>query len=159
MADLALGLFDGEAGAEAVVINAIANEALAIGSPVIWIDAATGEKMPRVGHPAAATEPVIGVVTGGDNNGIYVDGTLTNDGLAAAAAGEVVRVCIGGRCKVRVNGSGTAVAAGTSRLAFSADGIAVVAVATAYAFAIAGQDATGNTDAIICLIQPTGIQT
>ena len=159
MADLALGLFDGEAGAEAVVINAIANEALKIGSPVQWVDAASGEKMPRVAHPTAATVPVIGVVVGGDNNGIYKDGTTTNDGDAAAAAGEVVRVCTFGRCKVRVNGSGTAVAAGVSQLAYSADGIAVVAVATAFAFGIAGQDATGNTDAIICNVNPTGVQT
>ena len=159
MADLALGLFDGEAGAEAIVINAIANEALLIGSPVQWVDAASGEKMPRVAHPTAVTVPVIGVVVGGDNNGIWVDGTTTNDGLAAAAAGEVVRVCTFGRCKVRVDGAGTAVAAGVSLLSYDTDGVAEVAVATDFAFALAGQDATGTTDAIICNVNPTGVQT
>ncbi len=157
MADKALGIFDGAAGAEALVINAIADEALKIGSPVTIIAAGSGEKLPRVAHPAAKTDAIIGVVVGGDNNGIFVDGTTTNDGDAAAAAGETVRVCIYGRCKVRVDGAGTAVAAGVSLLAYDADGVAEVAVATEYVFGVAAQDATGTTDAIICMVSPQGV--
>lgn len=159
MADLASGLFDGASGAEALVINAIANEALKIGSPVQYVDAAAGEIFPRVAHPTASTVPVIGVVVGGDNNGIWVDGTTVNDGEAAAAAGETVKVCIYGRCKVRVDGNAAAVVAGVSQLAYDADGVADVATATDYAFAIAMQDSTNATDAILCQVQATGVQT
>lgn len=158
MADKALGLFDGEAGAEAVVINAIANEALKIGSIVSFAAAATGEIMPRVAHPAAATSPAIGVVTGGDNNGIYVDGLVANDGDAAAAAGEVVRVCILGRCKIRVDGAASAIVVGEA-LAYASDGVAGDAAVTDFTVAFAGQASTVATDAIICLVNPTGVQT
>jgi len=158
MADKALGLFDGEAGAEAIVINAIANEALKIGSIVSLLAAATGEIMPRVAHPALSTSTAIGVVTGGDNNGIYVDGLLANDGDAAAAAGEVVRVCIFGRCKIRVDGNAGAIVVGNG-LAFDADGVADLAVVTDYTVPLAGQGSTVATDAILCFVNPTGIQT
>ena len=158
MADKAAGIFDGGAGAEAIEINLIANEAMKIGSPVQLFDAASGEIMPRAGHPTSNLVPVVGVVTGGDNNGIWVDGTLTNDGNAAAAAGEVVKVCIFGRCKCRVDGdTAGAFVAGVSRLAYKADGVADVALVTENAFAVAGQDATGAFDAIIVFVNDTGL--
>ncbi len=157
MADKAAGIFDGGAGAEAIEINMIANEAMKIGSPVQAFDAGSGEIFPRAAHPSSNLVPVIGVVTGGDNNGIWVDGTVTNDGLAAAAAGEVVKVCIFGRCKVRVDGdTAGAVVAGVSRLAYVSDGLADVALATENAFAVAGQDATAAFDAIICFVNDAG---
>jgi len=157
MADKAAGIFDGGAGAEAIEINLIANEAMKIGSPCQLFDAASGEIMPRAGHPTSNLVPVVGVVTGGDNNGIWVDGTTTNDGNAAAAAGEVVKVCILGRCKVRVDGdTAGAVVAGVSRLAYVSDGLADVALATEEAFAVAGQDSAGASDAIICFVNDAG---
>lgn len=159
MADLIGGIFDGAAGAEALVINAIANEAIKIGSPVVFVAPASGEIFPRVAHPAAATDEIIGVVVGGDNNGIWVDGSTTNDGDAAAAAGEVVKVCTQGRCKVRVKADGTNITAGADQLTYQADGFADVATATDWAFAVALTTATGATDAILCYVNPTGIKT
>jgi len=159
MADLIGGIFDGAAGAEAIVVNAIANEALAIGSPVVYVVAAAGEIFPRVAHPAGATDEIIGVVVGGDNNGIWVDGTLTNDGDAAAAAGEVVKVCIFGRCKVRVKADVTNLVAGETPLTYLSDGIADAAIATDYTFGLALTTTTGAEDAVLCLVQPTGVQT
>lgn len=158
MADKLLGVFDGAAGAEALVINAIANEAIKIGSPVTIIAAASGEKLPRVAHPAAKTDAIIGVVVGGDNNGIFVDGTTTNDGDAAAAAGEVVKVCIFGRCKVRVDGAVSAIVLGDG-LSFDADAFARKEEATSFTFGIAGDASTFDGDAIICFVMPTGVQT
>ncbi len=158
MVDKAAGIFDGGAGAEAIEINLIANEAMKIGSPCQLFDAGTGEIMPRAGHPTSNVVPVVGVVTGGDNNGIWVDGVLATDGLAAAAAGEVVKVCIFGRCKVRVDGdTGAAVVAGVSRLAYVSDGLADVALVAENAFAVAGQDSAGAADAIICFVNDTGL--
>lgn len=159
MADKAGGIFDGAAGAEALVINATANEALKIGSPVIYVTAAAGEIFPRVAHPAANTEAMIGVVVGGDNNGIWDDGTLTNDGEAAAAAGEVVKVCISGRCKVRVDGAVAAIVINDKLEGADADGVARKAQLTGFAFAIALQASTADTDAILCQVYPMGIQT
>jgi len=158
MADKAAGIFDGGAGAEAIEINAIANEALKIGSPVALLAAASGEIFARVAHPAAKTNVIIGVVTGGDNNGIWVDGTTTNDGNAAAAAGEVVKVCIFGRCKVRVDGNVSNIAVG-EQLSFDADGFARETEATSFTFGVAQQASTADGDAILCYVQPTGIKT
>lgn len=159
MADLIGGIFDGAAGAEALVVNAIANEAIKIGSPVVYVAPASGEIFPRVAHPAAATDEIIGVVVGGDNNGIWVDGTTTNDGDAAAAAGEVVKVCIFGRCKVRVKADATNTVAGATPLTYQADGFADAALVTDYTFGVALTAATGAADAILCLVNPTGVQT
>jgi len=159
MADLIGGIFDGAAGAEALVVNAIANEAIKIGSPVVYVAPASGEIFPRVAHPAAATDEIIGVVVGGDNNGIWVDGTVVNDGEAAAAAGEVVKVCIFGRCKVRVKADGVNIVAGANPLTYLSDGIADSALVTDYTFGVALTTTSGVEDAILCLVNPTGVQT
>lgn len=160
MADKYAGLFDGAADAAALVINAIADEAIEIGAPVIVVAAATGEVNPRVEPTTDGTLFVAGVVVGGDANGIWVDGTTANDGNAADAAGESVKVCTTGRCKVRVDGStggaNSNIALGDP-LSCGIDEIAQRAVASDFVFGRALQTSTASTDAILCEVTLEGI--
>jgi len=160
MTDKYAGLFDGAADASAMVINQIADEAIIIGAPVIPVAAATGEVNPRVEPTADGTLFIAGVVVGGDANGIFVDGTTTNDGNAAAAAGEAVKVCTHGRCKVRVDGStggaNSNIAIGDP-LSASIDEVAQRAVASDFVFARALQTSTAVQDAILCEVTLEGI--
>ncbi len=159
MADLYTGLFDG-ADSDAIVINAIASETIAIFSPVSLVAPATGERLARVAYPSGQGVYVFGVVVGGDANGIPVDGTIANDGNAAAAAGDTVKVCTFGRCKVRVNGSTAAIAVGEALVADAVDGFAEdVADATDDVFARAMVASTGAADLIVCQVGREGIQT
>lgn len=155
MTDNHKGLFDGGAGAEAIVISAIADEAIKIGSIVSWIIAGTGERFARVAHPSAATVPMCGVVVGGSANGIWVDGVLANDGNAAAAAGDTVKVCVYGRCKIRVEG--TTDVAINDPLTYVSDGVAETAVATNYVIARAMEAGADPNTAILCFVNAEGI--
>lgn len=160
MTDKYSGLYDGAADSAALVINAIADEAIEIGSPVIPVAAATGELAPRVEPTTDGTLFIAGVVVGGDANGIWVDGTTANDGNAADAAGESVKVCTTGRCKVRVDGStggaNSNIAIGDP-LSASIDGVAQRAVASDFVFARALQTSTAVQDAILCEVTLEGI--
>jgi hypothetical protein len=160
MTDKYTGLYDGAADSAALVINAIADEAIEIGSPLITVAAATGELSPRVEPTADGTLFIAGVCVGGDNNGIWVDGTTANDGSAASAAGESVKVCTRGRCKVRVDGStggaNSNIAIGDP-LSASIDGVAQRAVASDFVFARALQVSTAVQDAILCEVTLEGI--
>ena len=160
MTDKYTGLYDGAADSAALVVNAIADEAIEIGSPVIAVAAATGELAPRVEPTTDGTLFIAGVVVGGDANGIWVDGTTANDGSAATAAGESVKVCTTGRCKVRVDGStggtNSNIAIGDP-LSASIDGVAQRAVASDYVFARALQVSTAVQDAILCEVTLEGI--
>jgi hypothetical protein len=153
MTDKYTGLYDG-ALPEAIVINAIADEAIEIGSPVIAVAAGTGELEARVEPTTDGTLWIRGVVVGGDANGIWVDGTTTNDGSAASAAGQAVKVCTRGRCKVRVDGStggaNSNIAIGDPLSAGGTDGVAQRAQTSDTIFARALQTSTGSTDAILC---------
>jgi hypothetical protein len=160
MTDNYAGLFDGAADSAALVVNAIADEAIEIGSPVISVAAGTGEINPRVEPTADGTLAIAGVCVGGDANGIWVDGTTANDGSAASAAGESVKVCTTGRCKVRVDGStggaNSNIAIGDP-LSASIDGVAQRAVASDYVFGRALQTSTAVQDAILCEVTLEGI--
>ena len=160
MTDKYTGLYDGAADSAALVVNAIADEAIEIGSPVIAVAAATGELAPRVEPTTDGTLFIAGVVVGGDANGIWVDGTTANDGSAATAAGESVKVCTTGRCKVRVDGStggtNSNIAIGDP-LSASIDGVAQRAVASDYVFARALQVSTAVQDAILCEVTLEGV--
>jgi len=160
MTDKYAGIFDGAADSAASVINAIADEAIVIGAPVIAVAAATGEVSPRVEPTTDGTLFIAGVVVGGDSNGIWVDGTIANDGNAADAAGESVKVCTTGRCKVRVDGStggaNSNIAIGDP-LSCGIDEIAQRAVASDFVFARALQTSTASTDAILCEVTLEGI--
>jgi len=161
MTDNYSGLFDGAADAGAIVVNAIADEAIEIGAPVIVVAAGTGELNPRVEPTTDGTLFVAGVVVGGDNNGIWVDGTTANDGEAASAAGETVKVCTRGRCKVRVDGStggaNSNIALGDPLSCGGADETAQRAVASDFVFGRALQTSTASTDAILCEVTLEGV--
>ncbi len=160
MTDKYAGIFDGAADSAASVINAIADEAIVIGAPVIAVAAATGEVSPRVEPTTDGTLFIAGVVVGGDSNGIWVDGTISNDGNAADAAGESVKVCTTGRCKVRVDGStggaNSNIAIGDP-LSAGIDEIAQRAVGSDFVFARALQTSTASTDAILCEVTLEGV--
>ncbi len=160
MTDKYQGLFDGAADSAASVINAIADEAIVIGAPVVAVAPPTGEINPRVEPTTEDDLFIAGVVVGGDANGIWVDGTTANDGEAASAAGESVKVCTTGRCKVRVDGStggaNSNIAIGDP-LSAGIDEIAQRAVASDFVFARALQTSTASTDAILCEVTLEGI--
>lgn len=161
MTDKYAGIFDGAADPSAMVINAIADEAIEIGAPVIAVAAGTGEINPRVEPTTDGTLYVAGVVVGGDANGIWVDGTVANDGNAADAAGESVKVCTRGRCKVRVDGStggaNSNIAIGDPLSCGGSDEVAQRAVASDFVFGRALQTSTASTDAILCEVTLEGI--
>jgi len=154
MADLYPGLFDGAVDAEAYVINAIADEQITIGSPVILVAPGTGENLPRVEPTATLTDFVYGVVVGGDLNGTY-GGTSE----IVAEAGDVVKVCVNGRCKARVDGSGTPIVLGSPLGASTTDGVAIVAAATTPVFGRAQQPSTVATDFIVVFVDQEGVVT
>lgn len=160
MTDNYPGLFDGAADSSAMVINAIADEAIEIGAPVISVAAATGELSPRVEPTAVGETPIAGVVVGGDANGIWVDGTTTNDGNAASAAGEAVKVVTRGRCKVRVDGStggaNSNIAIGDPLSASPTDEVAQRSQTGEFIFGRALQATTGVEDAILCEVTLEG---
>jgi hypothetical protein len=152
MTDKYSGLFDGAIDERAYVINAIADESITIGSPVTVVTPATGELLPRVEPIAVITAYIHGVCVGGDQNGTY-GGTSEVAGLA----GDAVKVCINGRCKVRVDGSGTPIIIGSPLSASTTDGVAVIAIATSLTFGRALQPSTVATDFIAMSVDQEGI--
>ena len=161
MADLYPGIANGPIDDAAITINYIADEAIEIGEPVIYVAAGTGEILPRVEPSTDGTLTVAGVVVGGDAEGIWDDGTVANDGNAADAAGENVRVCTNGRCKVRVNGSSgganSNIAIGDALSIGAADEIAQRAVTSDFVFGRALQVSTAASDAIACYVTLEGL--
>jgi len=151
MTDLYPGLFDGAIDERAYVVNAIADEQITIGSPVIIVAPGSGEQLPRVEPTAVITDAVYGIVVGGDLNGTY-----GGSSEIVAEAGDAVKVCVNGRCKVRVDGSGTPIAIGSPLSASGSDGVAVIGIATAHIFARA-QQVSSSTDFIACFVDQEGI--
>jgi len=152
MTDKYAGLFDGAIDERAYVINAIADESITIGSPVTVVTPAVGELLPRVEPIDSITAFIHGVCVGGDQNGTY-GGTSEIAGLA----GDAVKVCINGRCKVRVDGSGTPIVIGTQLGASGTDGVAVIAVSTTPVFGRALQPSTVSTDFIAMSVDQEGV--
>jgi hypothetical protein len=68
-----------------------------------------------------------------------------------------VKVCIFGRCKVRVNGSTGAIALGANLTIDAVDGIAEVAAASDIVFGRALQASTGASDFIACNFNNVGV--
>ena len=119
MTDKFYGLFDGAVDERAYVINAIADEQILIGSPVIVVAPAAGERLARVEPNDTQGLYAFGVCVGGSRNGTY-GGTSE----VAAEAGEAVKVCVQGRCKERVKGDVTPVIIGSPLTLAASDGIA-----------------------------------
>lgn len=96
------------------VINAVANGAIQMGAAIhTQTTILSSELLPRVN--TSTTAGIItgyGVAVGGDNDGIYNDGSLalfaTNPGFfATSAAGQGIVVVTQGRCPARVFGNQT----------------------------------------------------
>jgi len=152
MTDLYPGLFDGAIDERAYVINAIADEQITIGSPVILVAPGAGELLPRVEPIAVQGSRIYGVCVGGDLNGTYGGASEI-----AAEAGDAVKICVNGRCKVRVDGVISAIAIGDPLTASGTDGVAEEAVAADFTFATAQQPSTASTDFIACFVDQEGI--
>lgn len=78
---LARGPIDHEASS---VINAIANEQIDMGNSVKLVAPASDEILPRVENGDSQGEQLIGIVAGGDADGIYGDGSASSDDLTRA---------------------------------------------------------------------------
>lgn len=152
MTDKYSGLFDGAIDERAYVINAIADESITIGSPVIIVAPATGELLPRVEPTASQGANIYGIVVGGDANGTY-GGTSEIAGIA----GDAVKVCVNGRCKARVDGVIRAIAIGDPLTASGTDGVAEGAIASDVVFGRALQPSTASTDFIAVHVDQEGV--
>jgi hypothetical protein len=152
MTDKFPGLFDGAVDEAAYVINAIADEQITIGSPVVVVAPGTGEVLPRVEPIDTQGAKIYGVVVGGDLNGQY-GGTSE----VVAEAGDAVKVCVHGRCKARVDGVIGAIAIDSPLTASSTDGVAELAVAADEVFARAQQPSTASTDFIVVFVDQEGV--
>ena len=106
MVDKHFGLFSGRAGSEAIVRNAIADEAIFIGDPVVFVNQPAGERDPRVKPDNTPGAAIAGIVVDGDQKGLYDDG-LRGATEKVADAGEAVKLVTKGRAKARVKGDGT----------------------------------------------------
>ena len=153
MADLYPGLKAGQAGAEAITVSKTAAAAIGLGALVIDSSPGTGEYEARVNNATATTATIRGVVVGGENRGVY-GGTDEN---AASAAGQAVSVCIVGRCKVRVDGSTSAIAVGDALAPSTTARIAIKAGTGAFVAARALQASTAFGDYILCDVTREGI--
>jgi len=88
-------IVEGAIGKEGVLIDCVAGGAIDLWAPVILAAAGTGEDLPRVTTTTTANDPkVFGVAV-----------SKKDSGKAADAAGEIIKVCIWGRTKVKVDGT------------------------------------------------------
>ena len=154
MTDLFPGLEQG-AFEGARVTSFIADEAIEVGSPVIYVAPGTGENKPRVEPLNTQGAKAVGVVVGGDADGVY--GGAGALGQAATAAGETVVVCLNGICKVKVNANTTNIAVGDKLTMAATDGIAEAAAAADEVFGRALSASTADGDYILVDVQSEGI--
>lgn len=152
MTDKYAGLFDGAIDEAAYVINAIADEQITIGSPVIIVAPAAGELLPRVEPIDSQGVYIYGVCVGGDANGIYGGASEV-----AGIAGDAVKICVNGRCKARVDGVIGAIIVGSPLTASGTDGVAELAIAADVTFARALQPSTASTDFIAVHVDQEGV--
>jgi hypothetical protein len=152
MTDKYAGLFDGAIDERAYVINAIADEQITIGSPVIIVTPGTGELLPRVEPTAVQGAFIYGICVGGDANGTY-GGTSE----IAGEAGDAVKICVNGRCKARVDGSIRAISIAGPLTASSTDGVAEDCTTGDICFARALQPSTFSTDFIAVHVDQEGV--
>ena len=137
--------------------DAIADEAILVGSPVIEVAPPAGELEPRVEPNDTQGAVCAGVVVDGDTRGIYDGVAQGAEANAADAAGKAVNLCRNGYCKVQVDGTGTPIAIGDPLTIGTTDGVAIVAVATNYVFGRARQASTLANDFILVDVTREGI--
>lgn len=144
MADKYPGVKSGPTGAESIVVSKIAAAAIKVGAFVKDAAAGTGELDARVDNATATNTAVRGVVVGGVNRGTY-GGSDENAAAAAAEAVDVVRL---GRCKIRVDGSSSAIVVGDPLGPSTTAQLAIKAAAGSYVGARALQASTAFGDYI-----------
>ncbi|HKZ42770.1 MAG TPA: hypothetical protein VJ044_17535 [Candidatus Hodarchaeales archaeon] len=152
MTDNYVGLFDGPVDERAYVVNAIADEQITIGSPVILVAPAPGDRLPRVEPNDTQGGNFYGICVGGSRNGTY--GGVSE---VAGEAGEAVKICVNGRCKARVKGDVTPIVINSPLTLAGSDGIAEVALASDNVSARAQQPATGASDFIVVFVDQEGV--
>ena len=155
MVDKHLGLFSGRAGSEAIVRNAIADEDIFIGDPVIFVAPPAGERDPRVEPNAAQGVAIAGIVVDGDQKGLYDDG-LRGATEKVAAAGEAVKLVTKGRVKARVKGDGTAIVLGEKLTLSATEGHLEKAIAQDEIGAVALDTSSGADDFILVEVDNQG---
>lgn len=153
-------IVEGAIGKEAVLIDAIAAGAIGMWAPVVLAAAGSGEDLPRVQETTIGSNvAVFGVAVG----------PKRTTGKAADAVGDLVKVCIYGRCKVKVDGATVNIAIGDSLVTSTVTGVAVKAdfssadntvgninaaiKALAAVFAVALKASTANGDIIPCFVK------
>lgn len=156
MADKHLGLFSGRAGSEAIQRNAIADEDVFIGDPVIGVAPPAGERDARVEPNNAQGVAILGIVVDGDQKGLYDDG-LRGDTEKSAAAGEAVKLVTKGRAKARVKGDGTAIAINDKLTLSGTEGHLEKAASGDEIGAVALDAAVGADDFILVEVDNQGI--
>ncbi len=124
----------------------IANETdVEMGAPIKGdLTVETTELLPRADKTDTAGEIVYGIVTGGDNDGIYGDGGASpadDTTKATTTIGQALVVCTQGRCLARIAEATTVGAPlssdGTDALVL-ADGVGVMILARALQIGAAG---------------------
>ena len=135
--------------------DAIADEAIIVGSPIIYVAPGAGELKPRTEPIDTQGISIDGVVVDGDNRGTY--DTAGADGQAATAAGQGVVVCRSGICKVQVNANTNNLSIGSPLTAAATDGIAELAQTGDFIFARALQPSTLDGDFILCNVDKEGV--
>ena len=109
MTNLYPGLSRGEIGPRdsVTVINIIANETdMEMGGTAKLAAAPTTELLPRADKGDSAGEDLYGIITAGDNDGIYGDGGSSpadNTTKASLLVGDAITVCVQGRCLARIS--------------------------------------------------------
>lgn len=152
MTDKYSGLFDGAVDERAYVINTIADEQILIGSPVIAVPPASGERLARVEPNDTQGAVSFGVVVGGSLNGTYGGASEI-----VGQAGDAVKTCILGRCKARVKGDVTPIVIGSPLTLAATDGILEVALAGDNVIARALDSSSAASDYIVVSVNSEGV--
>jgi hypothetical protein len=154
MADIFPGLHQGFfEGAD--VQSFLADEAVDVGAPVIFVAGTSPELKPRVEPNNTQGARAAGVVVGGDADGVILGSG--DAGRAATAAGQSVSVCLNGICKVKVNASGNAIAVDDPLTLDGNDNFAEKAAASDNVFGRALQASSADGDAILCQVTQEGV--
>jgi hypothetical protein len=152
MTDKYTGLFDGAVDERAYVIKTTADEQILIGSPVIAVPPASGERLARVEPNDVQGAVAFGIVVGGSLNGTYGGASEI-----VGQAGDAVKTCILGRCKARVKGDVTPIVIGSPLTLAATDGILEVALAGDNVIARALDSSSAASDFIVVNVNSEGV--
>ncbi len=140
--------------AHSAIENMTANGPIDMGSTLrLSAPIVAGEIQPRVQVTINFGENIYGIAVGGDNDGVYGDGSASTSDLTRATtqAGQTVRLITRGRCPARVTGGIAGIAIGDKLTPSSTIGVLQKLVAPfKFVAAIAlNTVAIGDTDMIV----------